>query len=193
MITELTQKGYFEKRCFEILDDKVIVKRFTYKENLEYYIRFEELGFDVFRKTEKVSNIALFFLGLLDCMYVYLLIDSIIKWDKMIIFWSLVLVGFLIITVIYYVNRHKSFVFLVGGNKTLELFNDKPTSNTVNEFITSIHDRMRAYYKNKYAVIDLSVPKEYSISQFKWLKDIKAINESEYKQLIEILETQHLL
>lgn len=192
MVLKLEQKSYFEKRYFEILDDRIIIKRSTYKEDLEYYIRLEELGFDVFRKTEKINNLILLVLFIFDCAYVGLLINSLITWDRLVVFWLLVTVFFIAVTVACYINRNKSLVYLMSGDKTLELFSDKPDSNIVNEFIGSIHEEMRINYKNKYAIVDLSLPKEYSISRFKWLKEIKAISEEEYRDLMQDLETKSL-
>lgn len=190
---ELYQKTLTDKRHFKILEDRIFIKTSSFKENLEYYIKFDELGFDVFRKKEKGTKTAFFFFLAFDAMYIALLINSISTKDKMIWFWIASLLFFIPMTILSYMNRYKNLVYLTGGNKVLEMMNDKPDETTVKDFVGKIHDAMRMYYKNKYALIDVSIPKEYSISQFKWLTEIKAITESEYKQLIENLETQHLL
>jgi hypothetical protein len=52
---------------------------------------------------------------------------------------------------------------------------------------------MKSYYKNKYTIIDLNLPIEYSKNQLKWLKEIEAITESEFIELIKELESQHLI
>ncbi|MFN8346885.1 MAG: hypothetical protein U0X91_17925 [Spirosomataceae bacterium] len=192
---ELIQKTFSDKKYFRILDDKIFVKSSSFTEKLEYSIKFEDLGFDIFRKEDKNKKIVFYFFLILDIMYIILLITGLIDGDSlnMIGFWIAALCFFLPLTVISFLNGNKSLVYLTGGTKVLEMMNNRPNESIVNDFIGQIHKRMRIYFKGKYGYIEPSLPKEYLRNQFKWLKEIEAISEGEYNELIKHLEIQSLL
>ncbi|TAG24798.1 MAG: hypothetical protein EAZ32_11065 [Cytophagia bacterium] len=192
---ELYQKTFGDKRHFKLSDDRIDINTKSFKENLEYSIKYEELGFDVFRKREKNAQGAFIFFLALDLLYICMIIVSYLEKDKpsMIAFWVGALFFFGIFTIITYKFRHNSWVYLTGGFKVLEIMNDKPSEDDVQKFIENIHSRMRSYLKKKHTDIDISMPKDYYVSQFKWLKEIKAIDDIEFKELITELDTKYLI
>jgi hypothetical protein len=131
---ELSQKTLNDKRTFQILEDRIFIKTWSFKENLEYSIKFDELGFDIFRKKEKRTLTAFYIFLALDALYISLLIISILDKDKMIGFWVATLLFFIPLTILSYIQRYKNLVYLTGGSKNLELMNDKPNLETVNNF-----------------------------------------------------------
>lgn len=192
---ELHQKTFGDKRHFKLSDDRVYIKTSTFKENLEYSLKYDELGFDIFKKRDKNAQGAFYAFIAFDILYIYLLITSILDKDKpsMIAFWVAALLLFGLFTILSFQSRHKNLVYLTGGFKVLELMNDKPNESEVSNFIEQIHAKMKSYLKEKHIQIDTTMPKEYHISQFKWLKEIKAINHEEYEELIQELDTKYLL
>ncbi len=75
----------------------------------------------------------------------------------------------------------------------LELLAAKPDPNTVNTFIESVHKAMRQHFKNKFSKFDPDTPYEFRISQLKWLKEIKALTEEEYKELLSHTKTDNIV
>ncbi|RYE14331.1 MAG: hypothetical protein EOP34_06810 [Rickettsiales bacterium] len=109
------------------------------------------------------------------------------------LFWLGALVFFSFLTILTYQNRNKDVVYLTGGQKSLELLLEKPDSKTVNKFIDSIYYAMRQYYKNKFIGFDADISFELRINQLKWLREIKALTEEEYKELLNTTKTDNFI
>ncbi|GAA4466980.1 hypothetical protein GCM10023189_49830 [Nibrella saemangeumensis] len=84
-------------------------------------------------------------------------------------------------------------MYLTGGNTVLKLDALNPTPDVVEDFIRILHFQIRSYLKQKYGVVDIALSREASIHNFKWLREINALNEAEYKELIYELNTKDLL
>ncbi|RYE16791.1 MAG: hypothetical protein EOP42_33345, partial [Sphingobacteriaceae bacterium] len=184
----LKANGYIET-------EGLLVKTKNANEELEYQIKFEELGFDLIKKRVKTANIPFFALLLFDALYIGLLISAVIGHDpfRQQLYWLGSLLLFSILTIITYQNRNKDVVYLTGGQKVLELLLEKPDSKTVNEFIDSIHYAMRQHYKNKFLSFDSDTSFELRVNQLKWLKEIKALTEEEYKELLNATKTDNVI
>jgi hypothetical protein len=183
----LHQKYFLNNKYFELQEGKIFVKNGGLKENIEFSIRFEDLGFDVYKKKDKTKNFGGYILVIFFLLGLSLVITSIagnesIKQIFMSIGYSLFL-G--VTSILAFKSPSRDLVFLTGGTKNLELFRRSPTEKHVEEFIEEIHKQMRNYFKIKYAFVVIKVPFEIELNRLKWLKEIKAITEIEYTELIK--------
>jgi len=185
-MTQLTQKTFTTKKEIFIQSDNLIVKTKNIREDLEYKIKFEELGFDIVKKRIKTANIPFYAFLLFDLFYVGLIISSVTSHEpfKQQLFWLFALLFFSIMTIAAYYSRNKDVIYLTGGQNVLELLAAKPNPQTVNTFIECIHNAMRQHFKNKFTKFDPDMSYEFRVNQLKWLKEIKALTEEEYKELL---------
>ena len=168
-MTQLIQKTWTNNKEVTIENDSLLIKTKNIREDLEYKIKFEELGFDTVKKRVKTANIPFYGFVLFDLFYVGLLISCIANKEplKQQIFWLVALIFFSIMTIVAYYNRNKNVIYLTGGQKVLELLAAKPDDKTVKSFIETIHQSMRQFYKNKYSKFDADTPFEVRVNQLK--------------------------
>jgi hypothetical protein len=194
-MTQLTQKALTTKKEVFIETDSLLVKTQNVREELEFKVKFEELGFDIVKKRVKTANIPFYAFLLFDLFYVGLLVSSVTSQEpfKQQLFWLFALLFFSAMTVAAYYNRNKDVIYLTGGQKVLEIAAAKPDPETVKQFIESIHGAMRQHYKNKFSQFDPDTPYESKVNQLKWLKEIKALTDQEYKELLNNTKTDNII
>jgi hypothetical protein len=191
----LIQKSLTHKKEIFIDIDSLLVKDKNIREDLEYKIKFEELGFDIVKKRIKTANILFYLFLLFDALYVYLILSSTSNQDPFShqLIWVFGLLFFSVMTVIAYYNRNKNFIYLTGGQKVLELLATKPDVKSVNDFIETIHITMKQHYKSKFLKFDIDTPFEFRIHQLNWLKEIKVLTEEEYQKLLDNTKTDNII
>lgn len=191
---ELLQKSFGSYRHYKITKDRVIIKTKNVNKYEEYYVKLDSLGWDVTRKQTKsillLIPLYLAFTGL----ELYVLIDEYQKGVRFpqLLFW---IVGVLLFATgaVYSFFQKTDKVFIQGGVNILELDGSKPDKETVNEFIEALQTAVKSYYKHKYGVIDPTLTEEVQIHNYKWLKEIEAITEIEYEELLHKLKIKNLL
>ena len=192
---QLTQKNWTTKKEITVERDSLTVRTKNIREDLEYKIKFEELGFDTVKKRVKSANIPFFIFLLFDLLYVGFLINSVANQEPLNkqIFWTGALIFFSIITVVAFYNRNKDVIYLTGGQKVLELLSATPDTATVASFVDTVHHSMRDYYKIKFTTFDPNLSNDIRLSQLRWLKDIKAITDKEYQDLVDRNKTDNII
>jgi hypothetical protein len=191
---ELIQKSLWSREVYTIEEDRVSVKKTNFNKSSEYSVRFEEIGFDLFwERTKPVLWVIPIHVGFF-ILELYVLIDEYnkgVRFPKL-LFWIFGALLFGTMAVYSFFQRREN-VYLTGGSSGLKLNAINPNATLVKEFIDALHKAMRGYYKTTYGVIDPDLSKDESVRTFKWLKEIKAINQTEYKQLLEELNLRNLL
>ena len=192
---QLIQKTLTSKKSVHIEAEGVFIQDKSLLEDLDYKIKFEELGFDIVRKRSKNANIAFYFFVLFDILYTVLLVISVVDRDpfKQQLFWVFALLLFAGITIAAYFNKNKSTTYLTGGQKILVLLSANPNVEMVNIFIDEIHQAMRFYLKKKFSTFDFDTPYEQKVSQLKWLREMKIITEEEYKELLDDTKINNII
>lgn len=191
---ELIQKSFGSKKEYRILADRLFITTANFNKSTEYSIKFEELGFDLVREKTKsiiwLIPLYLIFTGL----ELYVLIDEYNKGVRFpqLLFWIFGFLGFGA-GAIYSFFQKTETVYLTGGNTVLKLDALNPKPEIVDAFIKTLHTRIKSYLKHKYGVVDTALSKEASIQNFKWLREISALNEAEYEELVYELNTKNLL
>jgi hypothetical protein len=182
----LIQKTWTTRKEIVIADESLLIKTKNIREDIEYKIKLEELGFDIVKKRVKTANVPFYCFLIFNLLYIGLLIDSVINKEPLShqLFWMGALLFFSLMAGAAFYNRNKDVVYLTGGPKALELLAAKPDALTVTAFIEAIHQAMRQHYKNKYSNFDIDTPYEVRVSQLKWLKEIKAITDTEYSEML---------
>ncbi len=195
IMSQLKQNTFTTEKEVFIQNDNLLVKTKNIQEDLEYKIKFEEIGFDIVKKRVKTANIPFYGFLLFDLLGVGLIINSVASHEpfKQQLLWLFVLLFFSIITIAAYHDRNKDVIYLTGGQKVLELLADKPDPQTVQTFIENIHIAMRQHFKSKFTKFDPGTPYEFRVNQLKWLKEIKALTEEEYEELLGNTKTDNII
>lgn len=194
-MAQLIQKTWTTRKEITIEEDSLLIKTKNIREDVEYTIKLEALGFDIVKKRIKTANVPFYCFLVFNFLYVGLLIDAVLEKEPLShqLFWLGALLFFSLLTILAFYNRNKDVVYLTGGQKVLELLAKKPNPFTVTVFIEAIHQAMRQHYKAQYLNVDPDTPYQVRVNQLKWLKEIKAITETEYSELLDALKKEILI
>lgn len=188
----LVQKHIGTLCTYCIEKDRVVIFRKNLTKREEFSIKFEDLGFDINRrKTWLVLWFIPFHLAFA-CLCTYAAID---EYNSGAGTQILLYIGgaFMFAGIaIYSFFENNDKVYVAGGSQNLSLEESTPSKDIVDLFITDLHDAMRSYYKEKFGAVSSVLDKYHQYHNFKWLLDIKAIDQAEYEHLIEQLKMQDL-
>lgn len=191
---ELIQKSLGSREEYKILEDRLLIKKTNFNKSSEHSVRFEEIGFDLsWERTRPVLWVIPIHLGFF-ILELYVLIDEYNKGIRFpnLLFWIFGTLLFGTLAVLSFFQRCET-VYLTGGSSILKINAINPNATIVKEFIDELHTTMHSYYKAQYGVIDTDLSKDESIRTFKWLREIKVINQAEYEQLVNELNLRTLL
>jgi hypothetical protein len=194
-MNSLVQKTLLTTKKVVIEHDRLRVQTKDLREDLEYTIPFDELGFDLVKKRVKSANIPFYCFLVFDLLYVGLLATSVANKEpfKQQLFWLGALLFFSVVTVLAFYSRNKDVIYLAGGQRTLELFATRPDSPTVLAFIGFIHQAMRHYYKAKAACFDQNLPYELRLARLDWLREKQVISLNEHQNLLHAMRRETIL
>ena len=105
--------------------------------------------------------------------------------SNMIVFWAFASAFFLGVYLLARFSRKKNLVYITGGTKSLELYQDRPNIETADKFIKELQYRIRKAYKSEYLRFDKSTPFEAKKYQIDWLSSINVLSEQEAIKLLE--------
>jgi hypothetical protein len=194
LILKQKQGGY--RKEFEIINDAEL--RIKEKESgklKEWTVNLDLIGWDLIYKgatRKRLYILASFFAALL----VFMTIGLFISHDDLkgnltgIIGCYLLFVTFILL--ILYLPLKKK-IYMVGGAVDLTFFQDSPSKEEVDNFISEIIRLSKQILINKYGKIDSDLPEETVMNQFNWLKNRDLITEEEYIDLKKAYKTRQLL
>jgi len=155
-------------------------------EELEYSIDYLELGNNILKKKGTQGRVAeiliLAFFGLEFGMLIYTLITE-PEFD-MVIFWVFASGIFLSVYLLARFSRKKNLVYLTGGAKSIELYQDRPNRESADKFLTELRNRIKNAYQTEYLKFDESTPFETKKYQVDWLNRINILSDDEANKLL---------
>ncbi|RDC62365.1 hypothetical protein [Adhaeribacter pallidiroseus] len=157
---ELKQKHLFTKKEFLLTPKSIRVICKSIKEDLEYTIKYDQLGFDIVKRHDKTAILPAIFLSFFFLLDLYLLVDALIHRERtaIVVMWLLSAVFFGVITGLAFYQTNKNRVYLTGGAKVLSLLRAKPSEAEVDLFIEATLKAIRTYHRNKFAGINSYQP-----------------------------------
>lgn len=192
---ELKQRYLLSSKEFYLRKSGIRVINKNWKEDLEYRIRYEDLGFELVKKREKAALLPACLLSLFSGISLYSFVVSFLHLGAgpVPLLWISATLVSLVLAVFAFSHTNRDLVLLTGGNRTLELFRGKPTNLEVDHFIMSLHAHMQAYYKDKYGVIEQHLPQEELLERFGWLREMGILSQEEHEELWMQLQIKDLL
>jgi hypothetical protein len=191
MSAKLKQKRFFGEKRFELKKHEIEVYDKKINEESEYSVDYLELGVKTVKKSIKNSAfLELFFWAFFILQFGLLIQSLIFEADNkgMLIYWSLGSGFFLGFIFFLRWQPGKKLIYITGGQKNIEFFQEKPNTKEVNEFIEELKTRIKNAYKDEYLKWDENSSKEHKIAQLEWLKRIRILEEEEFKELIDEIE-----
>ena len=184
---KLVQQSGFDSREFLLEELGVLVKTKTLQEELEYRVRYDELGFELVWKRVKAGRVFFYLLLGLDALMAGLWVQSILVSEGFVqqLYWFLGLVFFVGISLWAYAHKKTDYLYVMGGVKNLELWADKPNALQVTVFVETLHEAMRKFYRDRFNRLDDHTPYDELITQLRWLLDIGAVTQEEYDAYLE--------
>lgn len=184
---KLVQQSGFDRREFLLEEQGVLVKTKTMQVELEYRVRYDELGFELVWKRLKAGRVFFYLLLGLDALMAGLWLQSILLSEGFVqqLYWLLGLVFFVAISLWASAHKKTDYLYVMGGVKNLELWADKPNALQVTVFVESLHEAMRKFYRDRFNRLDDHTPYDELITQLRWLLDIGAVTQEEYDAYLE--------
>ena len=183
---KIEQKKFPTIKRFELGTKRIEVFDKSLNEELEYSIDYLELGNNIVKKKGTQGRIGeiilLAFFGLEFGMLIYTLITE--PNSNMVVFWVFASGVFLGIYLMARFSRKKNLIYITGGSKSIELYQDRPNVESAKKFITELQNRIRGAYKTEYLRFDDSTPFEAKKYQVDWLNRINVLSDEEATRLI---------
>lgn len=188
--TNFKQKSIFEYKEFTLHDDviKVISKKDGNK--WEFEVKYDDLGVELIRKTETKGRNVLLTLGTAVIgIIIFIGFKSVPKdISDIVAFTSLLGVGAYIAFLGVKKGKVK-YIYLTGGAKELELYDSKPNQAATDDFIQTIHAKIREARRKRYMNLknDAHIAMDVKVQWIEHLTEIEAITKEERQTLIHEL------
>jgi hypothetical protein len=193
--SHINQKRLFDRKEITIMEDHLVVRSKSVKEELRYKLKFEDLGFETISRKTRPSGLIFGLVLLLDAGVLTGLWNAFSgagdAQDRPVAVISFLILAAITIFMIW--HRRKSFIYLTGGNKTVGLFANIPNSLSVEHFISEIHQAMRDHIRSKYLPFRETLSVEGKLEILEWLKKEKIIPEKEYEDLLIDIKLERLI
>ncbi len=187
---QIEQKKYPTIKRFELGTKRISVFDKSLTEELEYSIEYLELGNNIIKKKGTQGRIVeiglLAFFGLEFAMLLYTIITE--PKSNMVAFWVFASGIFLAAFLLARFSRKKKLIYITGGSKSIELYQDRPNEETANSFINELKQRIKGAYKTEYLRFDKSTPFEAKKYQVDWLNRINILSDEEASTLLKNYE-----
>ena len=182
---ELEQKKFPTLKKFTLQSRKINVFDKSLTEELEYSIEYLELGNRIVKKKETKGRIAEIFLLTFFLLEFGMLIHTLLTdpKDDMVVFWVLASGLFLGVYLLARFSAKTNLIYITGGEKTLELYQNKPNIDSVDDFVNEIRSRVKNAYRSEYLNFDDAAPKEMQQGQIDWLNRIDMLSDEEAEKL----------
>jgi hypothetical protein len=105
--------------------------------------------------------------------------DSEVGWNS-ILFTFVVAVAFAFFA---YLGKKDQILIPTLNNGLIEIFNERPTKDATDKFISTLNEKINSYLIKKYASIDKDLPIEPQLSQLMWLREREILKEEEFENL----------
>ncbi|EAS19868.1 hypothetical protein BBFL7_02268 [Flavobacteria bacterium BBFL7] len=187
----LSQKRIFKSQVLTIEKDRLKISIKDLNSSQTFYMLFEEIDITKIRNEKKFEiiflSISLFF-GLF--FFINLFNPSNYEGDSTTIIPVLIflLSGFLcssFITFLYYRNN----IIIPSTSGVIVLYKNIPDEKTVDNFLTILKESINHFLKEKYAKVDIDLPKEQQFNAYNYLRERDIISEDEYQDLKKKLKS----
>ncbi len=193
-MNKLSIKAKGQKQSFEIFDDYIKVELNTSQYNLKYDISFGEIENEKHIQESpknKILTLVLFsiLVNVLFCFYYIAQHYGLSMQTTQILFMS-VTIAFV---PVFKIITQATTELHIKASKHLYFIQTPKNINQINEFVASIFENQRKYFRRKYFTIDYILPYNLQLERYLWLYQNKHITENEYEIIKEALDEYFIL
>lgn len=193
----LAQKDGRNSKYFEIQEDGVLVKNNFAKEINEYKIYFSDIQFDemVFRKKKDPVLLGIVISMLINSILFTIFINESYQFSQtmgMVVF-IIAMLPSLIVTGLCNNEFRRENAKSLAASKPLIFSYAKKEMQEVDVFISNIKESKKQFFLKEYYRVDNLIPVATQISRIHWLYEMKYINESDAKFIIDELESKRII
>lgn len=196
-MNNLNQKFNRNTKYFEILENGVLIKDKTPKQNQEYTVAFNNITDEEFtvNRTKDTVLIVLILSLLFNAIFLNIVIQETyeipLKFSLLVFF--VLLIPFLSL-IIFFGNEFKKDNFkILKASQPINFFYGKKDKNAVDEFIKKIKEAKKDYFIKEYFKVDNLLPVDVQKGRIHWLYENKYISEKDAKFILEELETKRII
>ncbi len=157
-------------------------------------VHFDNIFNDTLILRQKPSSFAIgfFFSFIVNIILIYSILSSKYEFSSTVenAIGTAILMGIIIVGIQIFKFRYEKRLSIIDGS--LPFYYGNKEKNKVDEFIKSILDQKKQYFRKNHMIIDSITPTENLKSTFLWMKESKYISEEELENLIKQLEERDL-
>lgn len=193
----LHQKIKRDKRCFQIVEDGVLVDFETAKNNQKYKVLFTEIRPEVVRdkNSPDVVVVMLIFSLLLNVIFCMASLENIfdlsMSGGKIVL--TVLLLLFSVAFIFFKDRLLVSDIKIIPAEKPLQFLYSKKHRLEVDIFIDEIFKARQRFFVGRYYKIDNILPFSTQKNNIVWLYQNEYITEGEAKSILNDLETQRII
>ena len=178
-MTELKQRGLFEKREFKITEFGLETYTKDFEIDTTNSWTFDDFSNKSRIYTEKYPKIL--YVGLLTILVGLIRGGLIVGEDPVAALISGIAVSIIgtIVILIYVFYQKKYTLLCLDSEMEVFVLHEKPNKKEFDEFIRSFYEARKNNYREKYFKIDFDLDKDKQIDRMKWLRRENIITESE--------------
>lgn len=197
MRKSLKHKKYPQFKNYEIISNGVKMEIRTNEFYNEHIVKFEDIGFEeqITRYKPSVVSVGLFISVLLNILFIMVFIIESINTENLNSGILLAVSTGIIVGLSSWgrsLFRFEKLKFL-KGEVNLSFWYFKKYQVEVDEFIESLKQAKKEYFRNKYFVIDENEDFSLIIQRFYWLKTMEYITETEFQEKVSQLNERRVI
>lgn len=197
MRKSLKHKKYPQFKNYEIISNGVKMEIRTNEFYNEHIVKFEDIGFEeqITRYKPSVVSVGLFISVLLNILFIMVFILESINTENLNSGILLAVSTGIIVGLSSWgrsLFRFEKLKFL-KGEVNLSFWYFKKYQVEVDEFIESLKQAKKEYFRNKYFVIDENEDFSLIIQRFYWLKTMEYITETEFQEKVSQLNERRVI
>jgi len=175
-LSKLTQQRILKTTTLELRENGVFVRTNSFSSSVEEEMPYENFGNNFIRITEKnsVSIASGVVFGIISALALGGGNQGVFTF-----FFTLSIFSFILAV---FTSRHIIQIPL-KGNRALDIFANKPDSETVESFLTTLKSTTKEYLLRKYVPMDKDIPLERQLEALIWLRNGNFLNEEEFNDL----------
>ena len=191
----LKQKQGAKRKEFEIVNNNALkIKVKESGELKEWTVNLESIGYNLNYQESTRKRLYIWdmvFAAFLVFITVALYMSDDFNGNLPVVIVAYVIFGTMI--AITFVFSLKKEIHLTGGAINVTFFQNSPSKEEVDKFISLIISLSKQILLKKYAKIDADLPEDTMMTQFNWLKNRELITEEEYIDLKNAYKTERLI
>jgi hypothetical protein len=193
MKSKFIQKRGIGYSKFYLYEDKVVVETRDLRKINKYEVPIEQLGMELQYQADNViaGKIAVVvctivsIASLISCFF-----QTSPKEKNIAIFNS---ICFFLIAIFMYLKPHADDVYLVGGNKNLMFYRNRPNEDEVLKFLNEVIETTKSFVRKNYLKFDDNTNQDEYFARLDWYLRKKIITDDERQDLKEEFTLKRLL